>query len=143
MKKFMIPILMLCLSYAGMTNAANTDISTLNNVIYVEPFAASQGEQVVMSIKMKNTVAIRGFQFDLYLPDGVTAAKTAKAVTKATATTKTEAATAAKATQATAKAAAKACNYGRGYTEPVQARPGNTGASHQGPHRHQRRQSNH
>ena len=78
MKKFMIPILMLCLSYAGMTNAANTDISTLNNVIYVEPFAASQGEQVVMSIKMKNTVAIRGFQFDLYLPDGVTTAKTAK-----------------------------------------------------------------
>lgn len=78
MKKFMIPILMLCLGYAGMMHATNTDISTLNNVIYIEPFTATQGTQVQMSIKMKNTVDIRGFQFDLYLPDGVTAAKTSK-----------------------------------------------------------------
>ena len=78
MKKFIIPILMFCLGYAGMMNAANTDISSLNNVIYIEPFTTTQGAQVQMSIKMKNTVAIRGFQFDLYLPDGVTAAKTSK-----------------------------------------------------------------
>lgn len=78
MKKFIIPILMLCLGYAGMMHAANTDISSLNNVIYIEPFTTTQGAQVQMSIKMKNTVAIRGFQFDLYLPDGVTAAKTSK-----------------------------------------------------------------
>ncbi len=78
MKKFMIPILMLCLGYAGMLNATNTDISSLNNVIYIEPLASSAGAQVEMSIKMKNTAGIRGFQFDLYLPDGVTAAKTAK-----------------------------------------------------------------
>ena len=37
MKKFMIPILMLCLGYAGMMKAANTDISTMDNIIYVEP----------------------------------------------------------------------------------------------------------
>ena len=35
MKKFIIPILMLCLGYAGMMHAANTDISSLNNVIYL------------------------------------------------------------------------------------------------------------
>ena len=74
----MIPILMLCLGYAGMTKAANTDISTLDNIIYVEPFNAAAGAQVQVSIKMKNSAAIRGFQFDLFLPDGVTAAKTAK-----------------------------------------------------------------
>lgn len=78
MKKYMIPILMLCLGYAGMTKAANTDISTLDNIIYVEPFNATAGAQVQMSIKMKNSAAIRGFQFDLFLPEGVTAAKSAK-----------------------------------------------------------------
>ena len=78
MKKFIIPILMLCLGYAGMMRAANTDISTLDNIIYVEPFNAAAGTQVQMSIKMKNSAAIRGFQFDLFLPDGVTAAKSAK-----------------------------------------------------------------
>ena len=78
MKKYMIPILMLCLGYAGMTKAANTDISTLDNIIYVEPFNAAAGAQVQVSIKMKNSAAIRGFQFDLFLPDGVTAAKSAK-----------------------------------------------------------------
>ena len=78
MKKFMIPMLMLCLGFAGMTKAANTDISTLDNVIYVEPFSVKQGTQVQMSIKMKNSAAIRGFQFDMYLPDGVNAAKSAK-----------------------------------------------------------------
>ena len=78
MRKLIISIFMLCVGYAGMLNAANTDISSRNNVIYIEPFTAAQGTQVQMSIKMKNTVAIRGFQFDLYLPDGVTVAKTAK-----------------------------------------------------------------
>lgn len=78
MKKLIIPILMLCLGYAGMMRAANTDISTLDNIIYVEPFNAAAGAQVQVSIKMKNSAAIRGFQFDLFLPDGVTAAKSAK-----------------------------------------------------------------
>lgn len=78
MKKFMIPILMLCLGYAGMMKAANTDITTMDNIIYVEPFNAAAGTQMQMSIKMKNTAAIRGFQFDLFLPEGVTAAKSAK-----------------------------------------------------------------
>jgi len=78
MKKFMIPILMLCLGYAGMMKATNTDISALDNIIYVEPFNATAGAQVQMSIKMKNSAAIRGFQFDLFLPEGVTAAKSAK-----------------------------------------------------------------
>ena len=78
MKRYILSLLMLCTGYAGMLNAANTDISSINNVIYIEPFTAAQGTQVQMSIKMKNTAAIRGFQFDLFLPEGVTVAKTAK-----------------------------------------------------------------
>ena len=57
---------------------ANTDISDNDNVIYIEPFAVVPGMQSTVSIKMKNTAEIRGFQFDLYLPEGVTAVKSAK-----------------------------------------------------------------
>jgi len=56
----------------------NTDISGNDNVIYIEPFAVAPGTQTAISVKMKNTAAIRGFQFDLYLPEGMTAVKSAK-----------------------------------------------------------------
>ena len=56
----------------------DTDISQLDNVIYIEQTEALVGSETTLSIKMKNTVAIRGFQFDLYLPDGVTLAKNNK-----------------------------------------------------------------
>ena len=57
---------------------ANTDISDNNNLIYIEPFTVASGTQTVVSIKMKNTAEIRGFQFDLYLPEGMTAVKSPK-----------------------------------------------------------------
>ena len=49
-----------------------TDISQLDNVIYIEPMEEMTGSETSISIKMKNTAAIRGFQFDLVLPEGVT-----------------------------------------------------------------------
>lgn len=52
-----------------------TDVSALDNVIYVEPMEVRTGTEAVISFKMKNTAAIRGFQFDLYLPEGVTVVK--------------------------------------------------------------------
>ena len=58
--------------------ARSTDLSTMDNFIYVEPTTVDAGSQVTLSFMMKNTAAIRGFQFDLYLPDGVTAVKNAK-----------------------------------------------------------------
>ena len=51
---------------------ADTDLSAYNNVIYLSPFNASANTQVTLSVKMKNTAAIRGFQFDLELPEGMT-----------------------------------------------------------------------
>ena len=57
----------------------DTDISQLDNVIYVPNTELKAGAQnVTISINMKNSALIRGFQFDLYLPDGVTAAKSSK-----------------------------------------------------------------
>ena len=63
---------------ASRTMKANTDVSAKDNVLYVEPFKAEADNQVVMSLKMKNTAEIRGFQFNLYLPEGVTVAKSSK-----------------------------------------------------------------
>ena len=56
----------------------DTDISTLQNVIYIDKVEAQSGSQMNLSIKMKNNANIRSFQFDLYLPEGVTAVKNAK-----------------------------------------------------------------
>ena len=56
----------------------NTDISDNGNVIYIEPFAVTPGTQTAISISMKNTAEIRGFQFDLYLPEGMTVVKSSR-----------------------------------------------------------------
>ncbi len=61
-----------------MLKRANTNVDSYDNVIYITPFSAQAGEQVTVSLKMKNTADIRGFQFDLYLPEGVTVAKSNK-----------------------------------------------------------------
>ena len=60
------------------TAGEDTDISQLDNTIYIERIEASAGQQIQLSLKMKNSAPIRGFQFDLYLPAGVTVAKTSK-----------------------------------------------------------------
>ena len=56
---------------------ADTDVSLLENTIYVDPVSAKTGGEVTLSVKMKNSVQTEGFQFDLELPEGVTVAKDA------------------------------------------------------------------
>lgn len=80
MKKLFVTILMLSLAHVCVLKAANTDITTLYNIVYVEPFEAEAGDQVYITFKMKNTAPIRGLQFDLYLPEGVTLDKTSAAL---------------------------------------------------------------
>ena len=43
-----------------------------DNELFIEDFKAKAGEQITLSVKMNNVVEITCFQFDLYLPDGVT-----------------------------------------------------------------------
>ena len=57
------------------TASPETDLSTLDNVVYIGNVNVCVGELVTLSVKMKNTVPIQGFGFDFYLPDGVTIAK--------------------------------------------------------------------
>ena len=61
-----------------MVRRANTDLDNYENVIYIKPFTAAAGTQMSISICMKNSVEIRSFQFDLYLPEGITAVKSNK-----------------------------------------------------------------
>ena len=65
---------------------ANTDVSSIDNVIYITPLSTTANSQVQLSLKMKNTAQIRGFQFDLYLPNGVTAVTTSNGRIKASLT---------------------------------------------------------
>ena len=56
-----------------------TDESDAENVIYVENVSGSKNSQIELSVRMRNASDIRGFQFDLYLPEGVSMANNAKA----------------------------------------------------------------
>lgn len=78
MKKIIISILMLCAGLHNICVAEDTDLTSVDNVIYVASAEATQGSTITLSICMKNTAPIRGFQFDLYLPEGVTAVKNDK-----------------------------------------------------------------
>ena len=51
---------------ASMTEAENTD-----NYVYIDPFNASTGAEYVVAVNMKNEVEAEGFEFDMYLPDGM------------------------------------------------------------------------
>ena len=53
-----------------MAMGQSTDISSRTDAIYVEGKTVKPGSQIVLSVQMKNeAVSVRGFQFDLFLPD--------------------------------------------------------------------------
>ena len=52
----------------------DTDISQLDNTVYIERVEARAGETITLSVKMKNSCVAEGFGFDLVLPEGVTVA---------------------------------------------------------------------
>jgi hypothetical protein len=55
-----------------------TDISQLDNAVYVEPITGKSGTTMDMEIKLKNLVDVAGYNFDITLPEGVTLEKNAK-----------------------------------------------------------------
>ena len=80
MKKILFLFAVLLLTQAG-TVQADTDLKPYPNVIYVAPatiYPGYDGSEATLSICMNNTARIRGFQFDLYLPEGMTAVKSSK-----------------------------------------------------------------
>ena len=53
----------------------DTDLTQIANTVYINNAEVYKGTEAEIAIRMKNTAEIRGFQFDLYLPDGVTVKK--------------------------------------------------------------------
>ena len=51
-----------------------TDISQLDNAVYIEPFTARAGEEVQLVINLKNAEEVSAYIFDMELPEGVTVA---------------------------------------------------------------------
>ena len=75
MKKQLFLFLLGCIGMIRPMYAADTDISALDNIVYIESFTATPGTtELSVSLQMKNSAPIRGFQFDLVLPEGVTPA---------------------------------------------------------------------
>lgn len=74
MKKFILSILTFCCTMVLSIKAENTNVSSLDNVVYIEPVSIAAGSQYTLSVKMKNAVEAEGFGFDLYLPSGISVA---------------------------------------------------------------------
>ena len=49
---------------------SDTDISDIDNTVYIQPLTATAGQEVTLSVRMKNAVEAEGFQFSLCLPEG-------------------------------------------------------------------------
>lgn len=71
MKKILFSICMFCIGITTPLCAETTDISSYDNVIYIEPVSVHAGSQHTLSVKMKNSVSAEGFEFYLYLPAGI------------------------------------------------------------------------
>ena len=73
MKQKFISIV-LCFCFSLVLSKAATYTNNANNVLYVKSATCIKGGSVELSVALKNNVSISGFQFDLYLPSGVTVA---------------------------------------------------------------------
>ncbi len=75
MKKYLIMAMIFVFGQVHMAKADNTDVSSIENVLYIQTQSFSAGSLATLSVSMKNTAAIRGFQFTLHLPEGVKVVK--------------------------------------------------------------------
>lgn len=55
-------------------HAEVTAVSEIDNVVYIFPVVATSGSEIVLSVKMKNSVPMESFGFDLVLPEGISVA---------------------------------------------------------------------
>lgn len=50
----------------------STEVPNYDNTIYMNDMEVLSGTEAVLSVKMKNAVVAEGFEFDMYLPEGIT-----------------------------------------------------------------------
>lgn len=71
MKKLLTLLTVAAAAIANPAQAQVTDVSTLDNVVYIEPVTLMAGTTANLSVQMKNTVGIVGYQCDIIFPEGV------------------------------------------------------------------------
>lgn len=71
MKKYLIALAALC-GFAIQANAADTDLTALNNVVYIAPATLTQGQTQTIALNAKNKDNLRAFQCEVVLPEGIT-----------------------------------------------------------------------
>lgn len=72
MKKILLfTLLFFSLGIFG-AKAEDTNISSIANTLYIESLTADAGAEVSLSLKMKNTTSLVGFQCEIILPEGIT-----------------------------------------------------------------------
>lgn len=67
-------VLGICCTFAQ----TETDISSMDNVIYLEKTSVKKGGTATLSFKMKNAVEVQTIGLDVYLPEGVSIANNNK-----------------------------------------------------------------
>lgn len=72
MKKTVLAALIGCTAISMPVGAQQSDLSEFDNAIYINKVEATPGQQVTLSVCLKNTVPTEGFQFNLSLPEGMT-----------------------------------------------------------------------
>ncbi len=65
----------------------DTDVSALDNTVYIAPMEAVAGQELTLSVKMKNSVEAEGFQFCLSLPEGFSVVRDNEGFAEATLST--------------------------------------------------------
>lgn len=70
MKKYLLSVMTFCLGMAMPAQAATTDVSSLDNTVYIETVSMPAGMASNLVVNMKNAEAVCGFGFDLVLPEG-------------------------------------------------------------------------
>lgn len=65
---------MACLCLALIAKAEDTDVSKYENVVFPVSTTGYAGSTVTVSVEMNNIVNATGFQFDIFLPEGITIA---------------------------------------------------------------------
>jgi len=76
MKRLFVIFVSICICFSPLWAEADTDISQYSNIVYVQNIETAAGIDTTLSIQMNNTDQVIGFNFKLYLPEGVSVIST-------------------------------------------------------------------
>lgn len=63
--------MVLLLLFCSTAQAQNVNVDDYDNIIYIKDATAHPGETVTLSVILKNKPQVPGYQFDIFLPEGL------------------------------------------------------------------------